>query len=106
MFSPLDILYIVLAFSVLWLTAAIFWLIWQVASIFRTANETLHLAQDTLGKIENALDGIKSKFESATGALGLVVTASTQVVDYLLEKRKKPTRSRKKKKASEDVIDV
>lgn len=105
MFSPLDILYIVLAFCALWLTAAIFWLVWQIAMIIKNINDTMAMAQETMSKIEAALTGIRSKFDNASGALGSVVQASTQVIDYILEKKKKKTtRSRSKKK--DDVIDV
>ena len=34
-FTPLDILYIVLAFCVLWFTAAIFWFLYQLAQILK-----------------------------------------------------------------------
>ena len=108
MFSPLDILYIVLAFCALWLTAGIFWLIWQVASIFRTVNTVAAQAQDTLCKIEDALAGIREKFEHTSSVLGVVVDATSRVVEHVLDKKtkkKRTTRSRKKK-TKEDVIDV
>lgn len=97
MFSPLDILYIVLAFCALWFTAAAFWLIWQVASILRTFNQTMQLAQETFNKIEVALTGIRKKFDSTTGALGLVVDMSSKVLDYVLTKQVKKRVAPKKK---------
>jgi hypothetical protein len=87
MFSPLDILYIVLAFCVLWFTAAVFWLIWQVASILRNVNETMTVAREKISKIEGALTAIKNKFEHATGAVTVLVEGIKKVIDYAIEKK-------------------
>ncbi len=103
MFSPLDILYIVLAFCALWLTAGVFWLIWQVASIFRTVNDTVTQAQDTLCKIEDALAGIRAKFEHTSSVLGVVVDATSRVVEHVIDKKRDKKR---RKEEDEDVIDV
>lgn len=105
MFSPLDILYIVLAFCALWLTAGVFWLIWQVASIFKTVNDTVAQAQDTLTKIEDALAGIRAKFEHTTSVLGIVVDATSRVVEHVLESKAKSTKKRKKQDEN-DIIDA
>jgi hypothetical protein len=103
MFTPLDILYIVLAFCSLWLTAGVFWLIWQVASIFRTVNDTVTQAQDTLCKIEDALAGIRSKFEHTSSVLGVVVDATSRVVEHVIDKKRD---KKKRKEEDEEVIDV
>ncbi len=104
MFSPLDILYIVLAFCALWFTAAIFWLIWQIASIFRNVNETLAEAREKMVLIEKALTGIRQKFESTTSVLGVVVETASKTVDYLLDKKKEPKKKKPRKKGK--VIDL
>ena len=88
MFGALDILYIVLAFCILWFTAAVFWLIWQVAMILRNVNETMTVAREKIAKIEAALSAIKSKFEHATGAVTALVEGIKKVVDYAVEKKR------------------
>jgi len=88
MFSPLDILYIVLAFCALWLTAAIFWLMWQMAMILRNVNETMDVAREKIVKIESALSGIKQKFEHATSSVTLLVEGVKKVAEYAIEKKK------------------
>jgi len=106
-FTPLEILYIVLAFCVLWISAVVFWLLWQVASILKRANDTVTLVQQTLSKMEEALDGIRQKFDHTSTALGAVVHTATRAVEYLVEKRieramepkeEKPIKSKKKSK--------
>ncbi|MBT5808455.1 hypothetical protein HOI18_04255 [Candidatus Uhrbacteria bacterium] len=89
MFSPLDILYIVLAFSILWLTAAIFWLVWQVAMVIKNLNDAIQLAQETMGKIEEALTGMRKKFEHSSSALGAVLHTATTAADFIMEKKAK-----------------
>lgn len=89
MFTPLEILYIVLAFCVLWISAVVFWLLWQVASIMKRANDTISLVQETLAKMESAIDGIRRKFDSTGAALGAVVHTTGKAVEYLIDKQMK-----------------
>lgn|SRR3989338_3065874 len=87
MFTPLDILYIVLAFCALWFTAAMFWLIWQIAILFKRANDTVSQVQETMTKMESALDGIRQKFDHSSTALGAIMHTATKAVEYLIEKK-------------------
>ena len=85
----MDILYIVLAFSVLWISAAIFWLIFQAASLIKNFNDVLAEVKDKVDSIENAISGIRHRFESATGSLGVVVGGIEKLVEYVVEKKRK-----------------
>lgn len=87
MFTPLEILYIVLAFCVLWISAVVFWLLWQVASILKRANDTVNLVQETLAKMEAALDGIRKKFDATGSALGAIMHTTTKAVEYLIDRK-------------------
>ena len=87
MFSPLDILYIVLAFCILWLTAGLFWLIWQVASILRNINVTMADAREKMAKIETAITGLKTRFEKATSIVAVLVDGMKTLVEYGIEKK-------------------
>jgi chorismate synthase len=106
MFTPLEILYIVLAFCVLWVSAVVFWLLWQVASIMKRANDTMSLVHETLSKMEQAMDGIRKKFDSTGAALGAVVHTTGRAVEYFLDKKMNrtngPTKKFKKKKVVAD----
>jgi len=105
MFTPLEILYIVLAFCVLWISAVVFWLLWQVASIMRRANDTIGLVQETLAKMESAIDGIRKKFDSTGAALGAVVHTTGKAVEYLIEKKmNKPSAPHKKVSKKRRVV--
>jgi hypothetical protein len=96
MFSPLDILYIVLAFCVLWLTAAIFWLLWQVATMMRAVNDAIAEGREVMNKVEAALAGIHQKFDSVTSSLGVVVQLAAKGMEYVMERKLKKKFVRKK----------
>ena len=98
MFTPLEILYIVLAFCALWISAVVFWLLWQVASIMKRANDTISLVQETLSKMEKAIDGIRSKFDHTSTALGAILHTGTKAVEYLIDKRMERGVKKSKKK--------
>ncbi len=105
MFSPLDILYIVLAFCTLWFTAAIFWLVWQIAMVFRNVNETLTEAREVMGKIEVALSGMRQKVDQtstvvATLMSGITRIAENVVVQKLTKMKAKKTAAKKSTKTT------
>jgi len=88
MFTPLDILYVVLAFCALWFTAAAFWFLWQLATILKNVNDAILDARDKMDRIEEALVGIKEKFDHASSLAGLGANTAARVVEYALEKKK------------------
>ncbi|TAL50816.1 hypothetical protein EPN81_01685 [Patescibacteria group bacterium] len=104
MFTPLEILYIVLAFCVLWISAVVFWLLWQVASIMKRANDTISLVQETLAKMESAIDGIRKKFDSTGAALGAVVHTTGKAVEYLIDKQMNKSASGTKKTSKKKKV--
>ncbi len=104
MFTPLEILYIVLAFCVLWISAVVFWLLWQVASIMKRANDTISLVQETLAKMEAAIDGIRKKFDTTGAALGAVVHTTGRAVEYLIERNMRKASASPKKLAKKKRV--
>lgn len=87
MFQSQDILYIVLAFCALWITAFMCWLIWQVAMILKNVNDTMAEAREKIVKIEEAITAIKSKFEKATVGLSFLGDGIRRVVEYVMDRR-------------------
>lgn len=89
MFSALDILFIVLAFCALWFTAALFWLIWQVASLLKNVNDTMAEARDIMGKIEDSIAVIRKKFETIPGSVMIAAEGLKKVVEFAIDKKAK-----------------
>ncbi|MBU4315266.1 hypothetical protein KJ673_02565 [Patescibacteria group bacterium] len=65
MLETSDILYIVLAFCALWITAFICWFIYQVAVMLKRVNDLIAELKWQVEKVEQALAGIRGKFEES-----------------------------------------
>jgi uncharacterized protein YoxC len=87
-YTPLEILYIVLSFCVLWISGALFWFIWQAANILRNVNTAVDEAREKIGKIEAAITGIKNRVEAMTAPAQILVEGLKKVMDYAMEKRR------------------
>jgi len=87
--ESLDILYIVLAFAALWVTAFTCWFIYQIVTIMRNVNNVISDLHEAISKIEGTMNTIKSRFESHTSNLGIIAEGAKQVVSYVLDKNKK-----------------
>jgi len=73
MLETSDILYIVLAFCALWITAFICWFVYQLAIVLKRINDLIAELKWQVEKVEQALNGMKSKFETGSGHLGKLV---------------------------------
>lgn len=87
MFTPSEILYLVLSFCVLWLTAALFWFVWQAAQILRNVNSAVDEARERIEKIEGAITGIRARFDSMTAPASLLFEGAKKLIEYAVEKR-------------------
>jgi uncharacterized protein YoxC len=87
MFQSQDILYIVLAFCALWVTAFACWLIWQIAMILKNVNDTMTEAREKIAKIEEAITGIRSRFEKASVGLSFLADGVRKVIEYTIDKK-------------------
>jgi hypothetical protein len=63
MISLQDTLYYVLIFGAFWFIVLGGWLIWQLISILRGVREVLNEVRGTIERLENALHGVRNKFE-------------------------------------------
>jgi len=109
MFQSQDILYIVLAFCALWITAFMCWLIWQVAMILKNVNDTMTEAREKIGKIEEAITAIRGKFEKATVGLSFLGDGIRRLVEYVMDKReakleRQAEEIEKKEKKSKKIV--
>lgn len=64
--STQDILYIVLAFSIIWFTVFLCYLLYQAARVLRNANRIVENLTNKLELIADAVQFIKNKVDSAT----------------------------------------
>ena len=106
MFQSQDILYIVLAFCALWVTAFMCWLIWQIAMILKNVNDTMSEAREKIAKIEEAITGIRSKFEKATVGLSFLVDGIRKVVEYAIDRKMEKKIEKKSKKIAREEAEI
>ncbi len=59
-----DVLFIVLAFAVLWLAIFLSWAIYYLIGILKDARDTIHGVKKAATAIESAAGHLKGKFES------------------------------------------
>ena len=93
-----DLLYIVIAFCVLWLTVFLCWMIYYVAMLLKQAYDLTRSFKEKLEKVEGLIDLIKNKLEASSSHLTLVAEGVGQLVKYLTEQRSTKTKTSKKNK--------
>ena len=97
-----DILYIVLAFCVLWLTIFMSWLLYYFIGMARSMYRIVKGASDTIKKADDLIKTIKEKVEHSASYFVIAAEALKEVVKYVIEKRKESNVA-KKKKEEEDI---
>lgn len=84
MVSSLDILYLVIAFAVLWVAGSVCWFIWQMVIIVKELHKTVHSLTYAIENVEKAIDGIKGKF--GTGKLSDHFKSTVEVMKDKMKK--------------------
>ncbi|MFA5133785.1 MAG: hypothetical protein WC459_03215 [Patescibacteria group bacterium] len=85
--SSKDILYLILAFCILWLTIFLSWLLFYFISILRNVSKLVKDARSKYLSVEKAIASIKEKIESGASHLGLIAEAVKRIVIYFLESK-------------------
>lgn len=96
--SSKDLLLLVIAFCVLWLTLFISWTIYYVAQILRQTNSIIKRITDILEKFDSLLDYFREKLDKTSSYFAIILTAVKQVMDYLGEGKKQAKKRTAKKK--------
>lgn len=98
--SSRDILNIVLAFCILWFTAFLCWALYYVISLLRDASRTAAEIRDRLHAIDDAVRGVRERFETAVGSFG-AFTAGLKLLMGYLEKRKEKMKAKVRETAQD-----
>lgn len=93
--STKDILYIVIAFCVLWITIFLCWVIYYVAMILRQTYGLMNDVKDTMKGIDDTIKGVREKLEHSSTYLALIADGAKHLISYLGE-RKEKRKSKKK----------
>jgi hypothetical protein len=82
-----DILYIILAFSVLWLTIFTSWLIYSLITIVRNVNRAVQEVENKVRLVERFVTGVREKIEKSSSYLFIIAEGVKQAVAYLLSRK-------------------
>ncbi|HUT22287.1 MAG TPA: hypothetical protein VMX18_02655 [Candidatus Bipolaricaulota bacterium] len=83
-----DVLYIVLSFCLIWLTAFLCWALFYLTRLLKQSNEVVSEVRDKLEDFFDALERVKEKIESGLQIAGVVSDGVKNLVKYLADKRK------------------
>lgn len=68
--SSKDVLFIVLAFSVFWITVFLCWMMYHLAMILKNANEVMHEMRERLRGMSESVDFLHDRVETMGQAIG------------------------------------
>ena len=94
--SSKDILYIVLAFCILWLTIFLSWLLFYVISIVKNMRWFVKGAKDNVANVVKGIDSMREKIEHSFSHLGFIADAIKSLLAYFVEGNLPGKKKRKK----------
>lgn len=92
-----DILYVVIAFCVLWFTIFVCWVIYYLAMILKRVNGVMETFTRTFEAIGNFFEKAKEKLEKTSSSLTMLMELGKKIYDIVLEKKA----ARKKSKVND-----
>jgi predicted PurR-regulated permease PerM len=97
--SSKDLLFVILAFSVLWLTVFISWLLYYVITIVRDAESLVRQIRKTVERVEAVAQSAHEKMERSAASFTLVAQAVKELISWGIQQRanKKPVKPKSKK---------
>ncbi|MCR4279875.1 MAG: hypothetical protein NUV82_00410 [Candidatus Komeilibacteria bacterium] len=94
-----DLLFIVIAFCILWFTIFLCWFIYYMVTIIKRVSETVELLSKMAHTINEFVSEARVKMASATSYLPLVVNGVRDIASYIMDnKTKKKTAAKTKNK--------
>lgn len=100
-----DILYLVLAFCVLWFTIFVCWLLYYFIAIMRETRGMAKDVRDQMNRLMSIFDGLKEKFERSLNIFSGIAEGVKYVGSYLMDRhgeRRASSPRRKKAKVEEE----
>jgi hypothetical protein len=87
--SSKDILFLVLAFCILWFTAFVCWALYYVITILRDASNAVSDIRDRIAAIDEAVRTVREKVESSFGSFGIAAAGMKMLGSYLAKRKEK-----------------
>ncbi|MEK7173414.1 MAG: hypothetical protein AAB740_05605 [Patescibacteria group bacterium] len=103
-----DILYLVIAFCVLWITVFLCWMFFYVAKILKSANQIVEEFRARLQLLTEALNFIRGKVDNIHSLLGVAGSGVAGIVKNVVTKKAKEWLNKGSNKinmAAKDAVD-
>ena len=102
-----DLLFVVLAFSILWITIFTSWVIYYIAQILKQGRDTIRDVRSAIGIFERLLTSIQKKVDTSSSHLAFLVQGVKEGLQFMNERKvktatKKTTRRKTKKSGEEE----
>jgi hypothetical protein len=75
-----DLLFVVLAFCVLWLTVFLSWLLYYVIAILRDAETLLHTVRHATEKVDRMASVVSEKFDKSASSVAMIGNALKELI--------------------------
>jgi cell division protein FtsB len=85
--SSQDLLYIVMALSILWFTIFLCWLLYQAARVLKNANDIIEVLTQKLELITEAVTFMRKKVDDMSSHMGIVGKIASGFVDKYVVSR-------------------
>ncbi|MBN1585579.1 hypothetical protein JW899_04410 [Candidatus Uhrbacteria bacterium] len=82
-----DLLFVVLALCVLWLTVFLSWLLYYVIAIVRDVDRVIRLIKVVATKIDGLASSLNEKLDRSAASFSLVAKAMKEVVTWAIEQK-------------------
>ncbi len=92
-----DLLFVVLAFCILWLTIFISWLLYYFIVIVRDAESLVRQIRNAVERVDALAHSVRDKFEHSAASLTIVAQAVKELIMWAMEERSKKRASARKK---------
>ena len=95
-----DLLFIVLAFCVLWLTIFLSWLLYYIIAIMRDAEHLMRAVKSAVLKVDELAHTVREKFDHSAASLTLMAQAVKELIIWAVNQKtggagKKPSGRKK-----------
>jgi predicted PurR-regulated permease PerM len=91
-----DLLNIVIAFCVLWLTVFICWFLYYIVTTIKRVSETADQLAKMAGNVNDFFQEAKTRLHSATSYLPLIVEGVKHATEYFRDKQSSKTKTKPK----------
>ncbi len=98
-----DLLYVVIAFCILWITVFICWLLYYFISIIGNVRGIVKSVKEKIDKVDELLNLVKEKVEHSATYLALMVEGVGKLIDYLKERKSKGEEESTKKSRGKKI---